>query len=72
MDHDRVMEAMQLQMSELDGQMARTRANIRKILADTRDLNRNIHKLQAQEMCQTYKKTIKDISQNYKVPTNRD
>ena len=72
MDHDRVMENMVQQMSELDEQMARTRANIRKILADTRELNRNIHKLQAQEMCQSYKKIIKDISQNYKVPTNRE
>ena len=72
MEHDRIIEAIELQMSELDGQMARTRLNILKILADTRDLNRNIHKLQAQDMCQTHKKTIKDITQIYKVTTNRD
>ena len=72
MDHDRVMENMEQQMAELDQQMATTRANIRKILAESRELDKNIHKAQTSEMCQSSKKTIKGMTQEYKVPSNRE
>ena len=72
MDNDQMIAAIELQTATLDGQIARMRLNILKILRDTRDLNRHLHKLEAQTLCQNHKKTTQDMTQTYKVTTNRD